>query len=191
MWNEQEIENYLIHNLKPKRYEHSLSVRDTSIKLAKLYNEDIEKAKIAGLVHDCAKNMSDEKILDIAVKYNLQVDEIFKESPQLLHGAVAAVIAKEKMGIEDEDILNAVAYHTTGRENMSQLEKIIYLADYVEPLRDFPGVEELRKISYENLDKALLLSFNNTIKFVLEKGQLIHLDTIRGRNFIILQLKNK
>lgn len=191
MWSEQEIENYLMHNLKTKRYDHSLSVRNTSIELAKLYNEDVEKAKIAGLVHDCAKNMSDEKILDIALNYNLKVDEISKESPQLLHGAVAAVIAKEKMGIQDEDILNAVAYHTTGRKNMSQLEKIIYLADYVEPLRDFPGVEELRKISYENLDKALLLSFNNTIKFVLEKGQLIHLDTIKGRNFIILQLKNK
>ncbi|NMM64553.1 HD domain-containing protein [Clostridium sp. P21] len=191
MWNEQEIKNYLKDNLKIKRYEHSLSVRDTAVELAELYNENVEKARMAGLVHDCAKNMSNEKILDIAKNHNLEINEVCKESPQLLHGAVGAVIAREKMGIEDKDILNAVAYHTTGRKNMTKLEKIIYIADYVEPLRDFPGVDLLRKAAYKDLDNALLMSFNNTIKFILERGQLIHLDTIEGRNFVISQLKSR
>lgn len=191
MWSEEQIENYLVENLKTKRYEHSLGVRDTAIKLAKLYGTDIKKAKIAALVHDCAKNMRDDEILNMAESHKVKIDNICKESPQLLHGAVAAIIAKEKMGITDEEVLNAVTYHTTGRKNMSMLEKIIYIADYIEPLRNFQGVEALRKVVYEDLDKALLMSFDSTIKFVIERGQLIHIDTIEGRNFIISQIKNQ
>ncbi len=191
MWSEQDIQNYLMENLKIKRYEHSLSVRDTAVELAKIYGADVEKAKIAGLVHDCAKNMSDEKILDIAEKHGLHINEICKENPQLLHGSIAAIIAEEKMGITDNCLLNAVTYHTTGKKCMTVLEKILYVADYVEPLRNFTGVEILRAAAYEDLDKALLIAFDNTIKFVIEKGQLIHLDTIEGRNFMISKFKNK
>jgi predicted HD superfamily hydrolase involved in NAD metabolism len=191
MWSEKQIQNYLVENLKTKRYEHSLSVRDTAIKLAKLYDEDVEKAKIAALVHDCAKNMSDEEILSMAESHKMEINGVCKESPQLLHGAAAAIIAKEKMGIEDEEVLNAVIYHTTGKKDMNMLEKIIYIADYIEPLRNFPGVEALRKATCEDLDKALLMSFDSAIKFVIEKEQLIHIDTIEGRNFIISHLKNK
>ncbi len=190
MWSEKQIENYLQEKLKIKRYEHSLSVRDTAIKLAGLYGENVEKAKLAALVHDCAKNMSDEEILSMVKSHKIEIDSTCKESPQLIHGAVAAIIAKEKMGIDDEEVLNAVTYHTTGRTNMSMLEKIIYISDYIEPLRNFPGVEVLRKVACEDLDRALLMSFDNTIKFVIERGQLIHMDTIKGRNFIISQLKN-
>lgn len=187
MWSEEQIKEYLRQNLKTKRYEHVLSVKDTAIKLAERYNEDLVKAKIAALIHDCAKNMSDEELINISEKHNLYIDEICKESPQLLHAPVGAIIAKETMEIEDDDILNAVCYHTTGRENMSILEKIIYIADYIEPLRNFPGVDELRELAYKDLDEALLKSFNNTIKFVIDKGQLLHLDTIKGRNYIVSQ----
>lgn len=185
MWSEQQIKDYLKENLKPKRYEHSLGVRDTAVKLAKIYNCDIEKANKAGLVHDCAKNMTDAELIDIAKKSGLVIDEVCEESPQLLHGPVGALIAKEKMGIEDKDILNAIAYHTTGRKHMSLLEKIVYIADYIEPLRNFPGVDELREKAFINLDEALLKSFNNTIKFIIDRGQLLHLNTIEGRNYLV------
>ncbi|MCH4200703.1 bis(5'-nucleosyl)-tetraphosphatase (symmetrical) YqeK, partial [Clostridium tyrobutyricum] len=91
--------------------------------------------------------------------------------------------------INDTDILSAVAYHTTGRPNMTILEKIIYLADYIEPMRDFPGVDDIRQEAEKSLDKALLHSFNSTIRHVLNKGQLLHLNTIKGRNYLISQYK--
>lgn len=187
MWSEDKIQDYLKVNLKDKRYEHSLGVKKTAVKLAEIYNVDTNKAKIAGLVHDCAKNMKNEELIKIADEHKLHIDEVFKNSPQLLHGVIAAVIAKEDMGIEDEDILNAIIYHTTGRENMSTLEKIIYIADYIEPSRDFPGVDELRKMAFEDLDKALLKAFDNTIKFVIEKGELLHKNTVYGRNYILIK----
>ena len=177
MWSEEKVQDYLKKNLRYKRYEHSLSVRDTAVGLAKTYNVDIEKAKIAGLVHDCAKNMNDEEILNIALKHDIEINDVCKESPQLLHGVVGAVLAKE--------LIDAITYHTTGRKNMSILDKIIYIADYIEPLRNFPGVEELREIAFKNINEALLRSFDNTIKFVIDRGQLLHFDTIEARNYLI------
>lgn len=185
MWSENKIQEYLKLNLKYKRYEHSLSVRDTAVKLAKIYNVDIEKARVAGLVHDCAKNMTDGQLLDIALSHKIRIDEVCQESPQLVHGAVGAILANEIMGITDEETLNAITYHTTGRKNMSMLDKIIYIADYIEPLRNFPGVEELRSTAFEDIDKALLKSFDNTIKFVIDRGQLLHYDTIEARNYVL------
>lgn len=185
MWSEEQIKNYLKQNLRTKRYEHVLGVRDTAIKLAEHYKEDTEKARFAALIHDCAKNMSDDQIISIVKKHKIEIDDISKISPQLLHGTVAAIMAKEDMGIKDEDVLNAVTYHTTGRKNMSLLEKIIYIADYIEPSRNFQGVEDLRKAAFEDLDKALLKAFDNTIKFVVERGQLLHINTIEGRNHLL------
>lgn len=186
MWSEEEITEYIRKNLTEHRFMHSLSVKDTAIKLAEIYNEDKEKAKIAGLVHDCAKFVKDEKMLSICKKNGYEIDEVSKRMPNILHGHVASFIAKESMGINDEDVLNSIAYHTTGRINMSTLEKIIYLADYIEPLRDFPGVNEIRKIAYcDDLDKALIMSFNNTIKYIVDRNQLLHKDTIEARNYML------
>lgn len=185
MWNEEQIIEYLKEKLKKSRYEHSLSVRNTAIKMAKIYNADVEKAGTAGLVHDCAKYMSNGQILSIAEQNGMEVDEVARANPQLLHGSIAAVIAKNIMGICDEDILSAVKYHTTGKKNMNILEKIVYISDYIEPLRDFPGVEELREKALTDLNGALLDAFNNTIKVVISRNQLLHLNTIQGRNYLI------
>lgn len=187
MWDENRMEQYLKDNLKQSRFEHSLSVRDTAIKLAKAYDEDVLKAKIAGLVHDCAKNLEDAVMINIVKEHGYSIDEISLNSPQLLHGLAGSIIAREEMEIHDEDILSAITFHTTGRKNMSKLEKIIYIADYVEPLRKFPGVEELRKAAAENLDSALLKSFDMTIKYVLERNQLLHINTVEGRNYLICE----
>jgi predicted HD superfamily hydrolase involved in NAD metabolism len=185
MWNEQQIIKYLKDALSNQRYEHSLRVRDTSVELAKHYGADPNKASLAGLVHDCAKNMKDEEIINIIEKYGHNIEGIYKRTPNLMHGLAGALIGRHIMGIEDEDVFNAVCYHTTGRKNMTILEKIIYIADYIEPMRNFPGVEELRKATYINIDEALLLSFDNTIKYVIDRGQLLHLDTIEARNSIL------
>lgn len=187
MWNEPLIENYLRTHLNVQRYEHSLRVRDTAVKMAEFYKADREKARLAGLVHDCAKDMSDSELKELVSKHGYQIDEVCKYSSAIMHGLGGSIIAKEVMAIEDEDILNAVTYHTTGRKGMSILEKIIYLADYIEPMRNFPMVEKLRELSYKSLDDALLLSFNNTINYVISRGQLLHYDTIAARNYLLIE----
>lgn len=187
MWNEQQMQEYLKSNLKDKRFKHSLGVMDSAVKLALKYGADTEKAKIAGLIHDAAKEKTNEELLEIADKNGYILDEVSKTSPSILHGFVCRIIAKEKMGIEDEDILNAIEFHTTGRRHMSLLEKIIYVADYIEPGRNFPGISELREAAFRDLTEALLLSFDNTIKLVISRGNLLHLNTIEARNCIIIE----
>lgn len=186
MWTEDEMIQYLRENLKEKRFNHSINVRDTAVKLAKIYGEDVEKAKIAGLIHDCAKNMSDDEILDICRKDGYNIDEVSKNMPGILHGYVGGYIARNIMKIKDKEILNAIIYHTTGKKNMNLLEKIIYISDYIEPLRDFPQVDRLREVAYEEgIDEALILSFDNTIEHIVKKGRLLHKDTIDARNYIL------
>ncbi|MFL0195786.1 bis(5'-nucleosyl)-tetraphosphatase (symmetrical) YqeK [Clostridium sp. WILCCON 0269] len=187
MWSEEQIKEYLKERLSKNRYEHSLNVKNTAIRLAEIYHEDVKKAGMAGLVHDCAKYMSDDEMLNLAQKNGIFIDEVSRLNPKLLHGSVGVVVAKNIMGICDEDILNAVSFHTTGKKNMNLLEKIIYIADYIEPSRNFPGVEELRNKSFIDLDDAVLDAFNNTIKVVISREQLLHLNTIEGRNYLIFK----
>jgi len=185
MWSEEKIKEYLITNLKKSRYEHSLGVKNTAIKLALRYGEDSFKASIAGIVHDCAKNMNQDEIVELFKENGYEFDHTYQNSPELLHGLAGAIVARNIMGIQDEDIFNAITYHTTARENMSLLEKIIYIADYIEPSRNFPGIQELRKVANENLEEALILSLSNTICYVTNKGKLLHVDTVRARNYLI------
>lgn len=187
MWNEKQMEEYLTRNLKTKRLLHSFGVRDTAEKLAEKYGVDKHKARIIGLIHDAAKEKSDEEIIEICEKNNYELDEVSKSSPSILHGFAGRIIANELMGITDEDSLNAIQYHTTGRKMMSDLEKIIYIADYIEPHRDFPGVSELREAAFRNLDEALLLAFDSTIKLVVSRRNLLHKDSVEARNYIILK----
>jgi len=185
MWNDKEMLNYLQINLKESRLKHSLSVSDTAVTLATIYGQNIEKARIAGLVHDCAKNMTDAQLVKVAMEYKIDIDEIYKQNPSILHGLVGSIIAKTVMGILDQDILSAIRYHTTGRRNMSILEKIIYIADYIEPLRKFNGAEQLRNLSKIDLDAAIIQSLENTIKYVISQKGLLHIDTIDARNYLL------
>lgn len=187
MISEKEMEAYLRQNLSDKRFIHSLGVRDTAVKLAELYGGNSEKARIAGLIHDCAKNMDSKVMVKLIQDEGFPIDEISMKNTELLHGLAGSIIAKKKFQINDEEILNSIIYHTTGKENMDLLEKIIYLSDYIEPSRNFDGVETLRKLAYKNLDNALLKSFDNTIKYVILKGQLLHYNTIAARNYIIMR----
>jgi len=185
MWNEKQMLDYIKINLKESRFNHSLSVSDTAVILAKRYDQNIEKAKVAGLVHDCAKNLTGDQLIKVARDHKIEVSDIEMKNPSILHGLVASLVAKEEMGINDEDILMSIRYHTTGRKNMSVLEKIIYIADYIEPLRKFSGVEELRGLTQIDLDAAILKSFDNTIKYVISKSGLLHMDTIDARNYLL------
>lgn len=186
MWSLQRIKEDVKDTLKGSRYEHTLGVIETAKELARLNNEDQNKAELAALIHDVAKYMPIDEQIKILEENGYNLDEITLKSPQVLHGFTGAIIGKVKFGIEDEDVLNAVKYHTLAKGNMTTLEKIVYIADYIEPGRDFPGVQELRYITKENLDNGVLKGLENTILFVIKQGNLIHPLTIEARNFLVM-----
>lgn len=171
--------------LTEDRYNHSLGVMNTAVKLAEKYGADREKAEIAGLLHDCAKNMSLSESLETAEKYSVPLSDMEKTSSALIHAPLGAFIAKNRFGIEDKDILSAIAAHTVAKENMSTLDKIIYLADMIEPNRNFPNVDEYRRLAFEDLDKAFLYALDRTIIFNVEKGVKLHPNTVLARNAMI------
>lgn len=183
----EEIREYLKSNLKESRYNHTLGVCETSIKLAELNGISIEKAEIAALAHDVAKNLDKEEMLKIINENNIELSNVEKENMNLWHSIIGPIVAEEKLGITDEDILNAVRWHTTGKENMSVLVKIIYIADMIEPGRSFHGVEEIRKESFENLDKGVYLGLTHSIQFLLSKNLLIDENTMKARNYFLFK----
>ena len=170
-----------------ERYNHSVNVMNTSGELAKFYNCSVEEAEIAGLLHDCGKFSDKIKILKMVDEFDIILDNIMKINTALVHGPLGVAIAKTKYNISNPDILNAIYYHTTGRENMSLLEKIVFIADLIEPSRNFCGVEEMRELAYEDIDEALILALDRNINFVLERRNLLHLDTVAARNYLIIQ----
>lgn len=191
MWTETEIKRYLKENLKEDRYLHVLGVESTAERLAKIYDEDVERAKLAALIHDAAKNKTVKEIEDIIKSEGIRIDKEMSKAPVLLHGLAGAIIGKTLMGIEDEDVFNAAAYHTTGRENMSKLEKIIYLSDYIEPNRDFPGVQDIRMIALKDLDEGVLYAMDHTIRYIIKKGQILLNGTVNARNYLIQNKINR
>lgn len=174
--------------LSKSRYSHTIGVMDEAVRLAERYGEDGEKAAIAGLLHDLGKAKRIDELLKLDGASDIILKEKLKNNGALYHAVVSRMIAEEKYSVNDSDILNAVRYHTTGRPNMTNLEKIVYLADYIEPGRDFPGVEEMRAISYEDLDRALLSALEKTIVHVVSIGQILHEDTVRARNYMLARL---
>lgn len=150
-----------------KRYEHTLGVAFTAASLAMRYGADVKQAQVAGLLHDCAKCMTNEERLSICKKHKLEVTPVEKANPFLLHAKVGAFLAKEKYGIQDEEILSAVRCHTTGRPNMTLLEKIVFTADYIEPSRKTaPNLDEVRTMAFQNLDIALCKILSDTLNYL-------------------------
>ncbi|MGN0377476.1 MAG: bis(5'-nucleosyl)-tetraphosphatase (symmetrical) YqeK [Suilimivivens sp.] len=157
--------------LDAKRFEHTLGVAYTAAALAMCYDVDLIKAETAGLLHDCAKCLSDDKKISICKKNNMEINTIENRNPYLLHAKAGCCIAKNKFGIEDQDILNAILNHTTGRPGMSDLEKIIYIADYIEPGRkQAPDLPVVRKLAFQNLDQALLKVLSDTLNYLNHVG---------------------
>lgn len=187
--NYKDVEYKLKEMLPERRLKHSMNVSQCAVKLSEIYGYDMEKAKLAGLIHDCAKYFNDDQVEDSIKKFNIELDSLEENNISLSHSVIGSYVIQEIFNIKDEDIINAVRYHTTGRENMTILEKIIYMADLIEEGRKFPLVDKLRELAYNgSLDEALLLSFNNTIKFVMDNNQLIHPRTVSARNYILREI---
>lgn len=157
-----------------KRYEHTLGVAYTAANLAACHGEDIDQALVAGLLHDCAKCLSDKKLLSICEKQKLPVNPQEEKKPSLLHAKVGSYLAHKEYHIEDQDILNAIHNHTTGRPGMSLLEKIIFVADYMEPGRkQAPRLEKIRKTAFTDLDHAMLMILEDTLLYLQNSGSVI------------------
>ncbi|MGB9812515.1 MAG: bis(5'-nucleosyl)-tetraphosphatase (symmetrical) YqeK [Thermovenabulum sp.] len=189
-----ELEMYksiLQKELSKERYVHSIGVMETSINLAKKYGASENKAAIAGLLHDCAKDIPEEEQLKLAIEFGILLDDISATEKVLIHGPLGAKIVEIKFGIKDKEILRAIEIHTTGDENMSLLDKIIYIADYIEPNRNFPGVEDIRETTFNDLDEGVLKGLNSTIRYVLEKNSLLHPKTVAARNSLLKNRRNK
>src|SRR5699024_5500398 len=138
--------------------------------------------KQAAILHDCGKLRDRTNLLKMASKFGIMLDDTMKYNLELIHGPLGFKIARQEYGVKDIEVLNAIKYHTTGRKNMTVLDKIIYISDYIEPKRNFEGVEKIRQMAYKDLNKSVLLAMENTIRFLIEKGWLIHPDTIKSRN---------
>lgn len=180
--------NELEKILSPKRFNHSVNVSLMAEKLAKNYGVDSEKAKLAGLLHDICKEKPDEENIELSKKngYFAYSDKI--NSIKILHGPAASFFLKEKYGITDNEILNAVKYHTTGRKNMTLFEKIIFTADYISSERDWPNVEEIRNAAFKNIDEAVLIKLVYAIKKCINNSQIIDINTVELYNELITRM---
>ena len=169
--------------LKHKRIPHVLGTEQEAIRLALRYGADVEKARVAALLHDCTKKLDMPQQQALCRKYGIELDELEQKALKLLHAKTGAAIARDVFGVDDE-IYSAIWYHTTGHADMTKLEKIIYLADYIEPSRDFPGVDALRSACYEDLDKGLLMGLEMTIEEMTAMGNPVHRATVEARDWL-------
>ncbi len=175
---DKEIIEILRKELKPSRFNHTIGVMETAIKLAEHYNCDREKAKIAGLLHDCAKCLPPEESIRFCREKGVNIQPVEYENPSLLHAKAGALLARDKYSVEDEDILHAILVHTTGQPDMSLLDKIIFTADYIEPGRNqAPRLDYLRKTAFENLDTAVAEILFDTLNYLREKNAVIDTTT--------------
>lgn len=172
---------YVKRNLTDDRFQHSLRVVEQALELAVRYGVDREKAGLAAVFHDYAKDLPLEDLQKVIMESSLP-KELLQYHHELWHGPVGSVLMRREFGVQNIDIQDAVRYHTTGRAGMSQLELVIYVADYIEPARNFPGVEEVRKIAQEDLSYAAWIATRNTIRFLLEQQALIYPDTNAAYN---------
>ena len=163
--------------LSQRRYEHTRNVEKLAVRLAERNGVSEEKAALAALLHDIAKELPKDRMLQIITENAIIVKDAARHLPPVWHGAAAAVLAKTEYGVEDEEILSAIRCHTTGKPHMSKLDKVLYLADYMEPSRAFDGVEELRRLVWEDLDQAMILGLEMTVEELRERGAVVHQNT--------------
>mgnify|MGYP003587341275 CR=1 FL=1 len=183
-----DMKKQLAQRLKPSRYEHSVGVADTAVSLAQRFGVSVEQARVAGLLHDCAREFPNETMLLEARRRNIHYGPVEEALPLLLHAYIGAQRVKECYDVDDPEISQAIYRHTVGGSNMTVLDKIIYFSDMIEPHRDYPGVEQLRRLSKEaSLDDMVFAGLNRSIAFVLKKNHLIHPDTVLARNEILLK----
>ncbi|MGO4346531.1 bis(5'-nucleosyl)-tetraphosphatase (symmetrical) YqeK [Paenibacillus sp. MCAF9] len=167
-----------------RRWLHTQGVMETAVILANRFGEDAVRAELAAILHDVSKYWNVDRMQKVIRDQALPA-ELLLYDKELWHAPVGAWVAEHEFGVADTEVLDAIRYHTSGRRGMSKLEKIVCLADYMEPGRDFPGVDKIRELSEHSLDQALLAGFNSTISFLLEKGKRIFPLTIEARNSLL------
>ncbi len=166
------------------RFHHTLGVMYTAASLAMCHGEDIERAQVAGLLHDCAKCIPNAKKLKLCAQKNIPVSEIEEKSPYLLHARIGAYIAREKYHVEDPEILSAIEFHTTGKAEMTLLEKIIFIADYIEPMRSkAANLPEIRSLAFLDIDRAVYLTMRDTITYLEKEKSCLDNQTIVAYNY--------
>lgn len=185
----QRIIEYIERNMTEKRRIHTYAVVEEAKKLSQRYGEDMEKAELAALFHDFFRGVP-ELSLNGYVR-QLGLGSVYLNNANLAHSKIAAVIMEKEYHIKDQDMINAVSFHTTGRANMSRLEKIIYLADAIEPNRSYPGIEEIRKLAWENLDMACLASLEHSIEYVSCRGYYLDQDTVKAKDSLRYNMERK
>lgn len=168
--------------LSPRRLAHSIAVAETSAKLASQVGISIKKVQIAALLHDYAKGFEEKKLRKIIKKSGWEIDSFELKLIQLLHAPVSAFLAKDEFGIEDKEILEAIRFHTIGHPDMGLLALILYISDYIEPNRNYPGVEEARRRAVEGITPAIIFITGQSIKYNIDRGRLIHPNTLLLRN---------
>lgn len=181
---------YLKKHIKDKRLEHILGTAECAMKMAKIYKVDKDKAEIAALLHDCAKEESDKTLLKKAKEYGFKIDKMYMDIPQLLHGAAAAHISKEKFGIKDEDILEAICYHTVPKPNMCDLAMLIYVADKIEKTRTFSDVKAIREAveKHKPLKDVFLMTLKRVKLSHILNNKPLHPSSLATYNHIVLNL---
>ena len=179
----EELEAEVVALLNPNRVAHVLGCRDCAVELAKLYGENEVDAARAGLLHDITKAIDGPLQLTLCAEYGMILDTFSRSFPKTLHALTGSLVAERIFG-ENERVVSAICHHTTGRANMTLLEKIIYIADYVERNRDFPGVEEMRKLAYTDLDKAVLMGLESAVAHVKRQGQELAPATLEALEYL-------
>ena len=177
-----EYKKILQKRLKPNRYNHSLCVADEAVRLAKKYGGDCDKAYLSGLLHDVTKNATYEEHLKIFSDFGIMLNDIEKNAEKLWHAISGAAYIEHVLGIKDKEIITAVRYHTTARENMTQLEKILYLADFTSADRDYDDIDIMREKVEISMEAALDYALSYTINDLVSRGKPLHLDTVKAYN---------
>ncbi len=183
----QKMSSVLEKELSPERYCHSVNVMKECVRLAKIFSVDEEKARIAGLLHDCGRAVKKKDSAAKAEEIGIKVLPIEVRQPILLHAPLGVHIAREQYGIKDSEILSAIALHTTGGPNMAPLDMVVFVADMIEPGRTQPGVELVRSLAVKSLELAMLASLESTISYLLQKRLLIHPVCIDCWNDLLLK----
>ena len=179
----------LANELRPARFRHCRDVSQTAVRLAERWDADIEKARLAGILHDCARNLKGEELLKTSRQFGMIPSPLELLQPALIHAPLGAIIAERRFGISEPQVLQAIRRHTTGAPQMTLLDKVIYLSDCIEPGRNFSGVRKIRDMAVEDLDAAVLLAYEHSILFVVANGGLLHPNTVEGRYSLLMELK--
>ncbi len=168
------MQKKLVKYLDEARFHHTLGVMYTCAALAMVHGYDLPDAECAGLLHDSAKCIPNKKKLKMCSQHHLLISDFEREHPFLLHAKLGAFLAEEKYGVKDPEILSAIRFHTTGRAEMSKLEKIVYIADYIEPMRDkAPNLLEIRKLAFQDLDECMYQILKDTLGYLEENPKEI------------------